>query len=58
MTLQIRLMKNATGVPNQGFGRHFAYSGVAALESLAPGLPANYWDNKWNGLTGLTSNNH
>ena len=58
MTLQIRLMKNTTGVPNQGFGRHFAYSGVAALESLAPGLPANYWENKWNGLTGLPSHNH
>ena len=57
MTLQIRLMKNATGVPNQGFGRHFAYSGVAALESLAPGLPGN-WASKWNGLTGLPTNNH
>ncbi len=56
MTLQIRLMKNATGVPNQAFGRHFAYSGIAALESLSPGLPV--WDYKWNGLTGLPTNNH
>jgi hypothetical protein len=37
MTLQLRLMRNATGIPNQGFARHFAYTGVAALESLALG---------------------
>jgi len=54
MGLQIRLMRNATGIPNHGLSRHFAYSGVAALESLAPGLPAyNRWTTKWNGLTGL-----
>jgi hypothetical protein len=54
MTLQLRLMRNATGIPNQGFARHFAYTGVAALESLAPGLPAHAsWTKKWNGLTGL-----
>ena len=56
MTLQIRLIKNTTGVANQAFARHFAYSGIAALESLAPGLPA--WDYKWNGLTGLPTSNH
>jgi hypothetical protein len=56
MTLQLRLMKNATGIPNQAFARPFAYSGIAALESLAPGLPA--WDYKWNGLTGLPTSNH
>ena len=54
MSLQIRLMKNTTGVPNQAFSRHFGYSGVAAFESIAPGIPGNsIWKNKWNGLTGL-----
>lgn len=54
MTLQLRLIRNTTGVPNQAFSRHFAYSGVAALESLAPGLPAHMnWSRRWNGLTGL-----
>ena len=54
MTLQLRLMRNATGVPNQAFSRHFAYTGVAALESLKPGLStAASWSGKWNGLAGL-----
>ena len=43
MTLQIRLMRNATGIANQAFSRHYAYAGIAALESLAPGLPAQKW---------------
>ena len=37
MTLQVRLMRNATGIPNHALSRQFAYSGIAALESLAPG---------------------
>lgn len=55
MTLQLRLIKNTTGVPNQGFSRHFAYSGIAAFESLATGLNGidKKWSAKWNGLTGL-----
>jgi hypothetical protein len=54
MTLQIRLMRNATGISNHGLSRHFAYSGVAALEALAPGLPAHQkWSEKWNNLNGL-----
>jgi hypothetical protein len=54
MTLQLRLMRNATGVPNHGFSRHYAYSGVAALEALRPGLLGNdKWSEKWNGLNGL-----
>ena len=54
ITMQIRLIKNTTGVPNHGFSRHFAYSGVAALESIAPGIHnSQYWRSKWNGLTGL-----
>ncbi|HYO21365.1 MAG TPA: vanadium-dependent haloperoxidase, partial [Flavisolibacter sp.] len=54
MTLQLRLMRNATGIPNQAFSRHFGYAGVAAVEALAPGYPEHAkWRNKWNGLTGL-----
>ena len=54
MVMQIRLMRNATGIANHAFSRHFAYSGVAALEALRPALPAqNAWSNYWNGLTGL-----
>lgn len=56
MTLQLRLMRNATGIPNQGFSRPFAYAGVAALESLRPALPGHKkWSDAWNGLTGLPS---
>lgn len=54
MTMQLRLMRNATGIPNQAFSRHFAYTGIAAYESLEPGVNGNYkWLDKWNGLTGL-----
>ena len=59
MTLQIRLMKNATGIANQAFSRHHAYAGVAAYEALRPGLLVNdNLDNKWNGLTGLPQSAH
>lgn len=54
MTMQLRLMKNATGIPNQAFTRHYAYAGIAALESIAPGVQSHSkWSSKWNGLTGL-----
>ena len=54
MTMQIRLMKNATGIPNQAFSRPYAYAGIAALESIAPSMPANpQYLKKWNGLSGL-----
>jgi hypothetical protein len=56
MTLQIRLMKNSTGIPNHGLARHYAYSGVAACEALAPGMPAvGLLRHKWNGLSGVPS---
>lgn len=60
MTLQLRLMRNATGIPNQAFSRHFAYSGLAALESLKPGLAGTNkkWSEKWNGLSGLPVAGH
>lgn len=54
MALQQRLMRNATGIPNQAFSRHYAYAGVAALEALRPGLNGGpKWSENWNGLTGL-----
>ena len=54
LTMQIRLDKDATGIPNVAFARYYAYSGVAALEALAPGsfLSAST-KGKWNGLTNL-----
>ena len=60
ITMQLRLMSNATGIPNQAFSRHFAYSGVAALESLKPGLTGmnKKWSERWNGLTGLPVAGH
>jgi hypothetical protein len=58
MTLQMRLMRNATGIPNHSFGRHFAYTGVAALEAIEPALHGKKeWSDKWNGLTGLPASN-
>lgn len=54
LTLQIRLMKNATGIPNHAFSRPYAYAGVAALQALAPGLPPGMVSKiKWNGLSNL-----
>jgi hypothetical protein len=55
MTMQLRLMRNATGIANHAFSRHFAYAGVAAFESLKPGMNKQtaQWSDKWNGLTGL-----
>jgi hypothetical protein len=54
MTIQLRLMRNATGIPNQAFSRHYAYAGITALESLSPGIPGyTIWRSKWNGLKGL-----
>jgi len=55
ITLQLKLMRNATGIANHAFSRHFAYAGVAAYESMKPGMNgANaQWSERWNGLTGL-----
>ncbi len=60
MTLQLRLMRNATGIANHAFSRHFAYSGITALEALKPGLNNQYlsWTKKWNGMTGLPVPGH
>ena len=54
MTMQIRLIKNATGIQNQAFSRHFVYAGIAAVEALAPDMAAHSrWSGNWNGLSGL-----
>lgn len=54
ITLQLRLIRNSTGIPNHSFGRQYAYSGIAALEAVAPGLPPGMRKHRaWNGLTGL-----
>ena len=37
ITMQLRLMRDAVGIPNVAFSRYYAYSGVAAFEALAPG---------------------
>ena len=58
MTMQLRLMRNATGIPNHGFSRPFAYAGIAAFESLKPGLSNQMaqWSEKWNGLLPISTN--
>lgn len=54
MTVQLRLMRNATGIPNHGFSRHFAYSGVAAVLSIDFGTgQLSKWSAKLNGISGL-----
>ena len=53
MTLQIRLMRDATGLPNIAFSRYYVYSGIVAYESLKPGISKNPYKIPWNGLTGL-----
>jgi hypothetical protein len=54
MDLQVRLMRNATGIPNQAFSRPYVYAGIASLEALSPALPPGLRPaRKWNGLTGL-----
>src|SRR6186997_2602344 len=59
ITVQLRLMRNATGIPNHGFSRPFAYAGIAALESMQPGIHGQgRWLNNWNGLTGLPQPDH
>ena len=58
MTMQLRLMRNASGIPNQAFSRYYAYSGITALEALAPGLPSNSKQyRKWNSLKELPASN-
>jgi PAP2 superfamily len=51
MTLQIRLMTNATGIFNGALTRPFVYAGISAYESLDPGVAS--LRHKLNGLSGL-----
>lgn len=54
ITMQLRLMRDATGIPNNVFCRYHAYTGIAAFEALAPGTELSEATNgKWNGLTNL-----
>ena len=40
MDMQLRLMRSATGIPNNAFTRHYAYSGIVLYEAVVPGMPA------------------
>ncbi len=54
ISLQVRLMKDVVGQPNVVFTRPYAYSGIAAYESIARGVSDDKWLTiHWNGLTGL-----
>ena len=53
ITLQLRLMRDASGIPNVAFSRYYAYSGIVALEALKPGIDRDDYDFNWNGLTDL-----
>ena len=53
ITLQLRLMRDATGIPNVAFSRYYAYSGIVAFESLKPGLMSNKLNLNWNELNGI-----
>ncbi len=54
ITMQLRLMRNSVGIPNVAFSQYYAYSGIAAFESLAPGSSVgSNCSGKWNGLTNL-----
>ena len=54
ITMQIRLERDATGIPNVAFVRYYSYSGIAAFEALAPGRVSSLSNvTKWNGLTNL-----
>ncbi|MDB5279567.1 MAG: phosphatase family protein [Ferruginibacter sp.] len=58
LTMQIRLMKNATGIPNVLFCRYYAYTGLTAYEAIAPGTWLGEGINsKLNGLTDLPAAN-
>src|SRR6478609_9777369 len=54
ITMQLRLMRDATGIANVSFSRYYAYSGIAALQALTPGLSQkDALTAKWDGLSGL-----
>jgi len=56
ITMQLRLDRDAVGIPNVAFARYYAYSGVAAFEALAPGIMSKTpsISGRWNGLNTST----
>lgn len=59
ITMQVRLMKNTTGIANVLFSRYYAYTGVTAYEAIAPGTSIGTSINaKLNGLSNLPPANH
>ena len=58
ITMQLRLDRDAVGIPNVAFFRYYAYSGIAAFEALARGAFAESANRgKWNGLSNLPQRN-
>ena len=54
MDMQVRQMRNYTGVGNVAFSRYYAYSGIALYEAVVPGMPAyQSIASQLNGLSGL-----
>src|SRR5437762_6194008 len=59
MDMQLRLMRTATGIPNNAFARPYAYSGIALYEAVVPGMPAyQSLEGQLNGLSGLPQTEH
>ena len=58
ITMQLRLDRDAVGIPNNAFSRYYAYSGVAAFAAVAPGtLVGASFSAKLNRLTNLPQAN-
>jgi hypothetical protein len=54
MDMQLRIMRTATGIPNNAFTRPYAYSGIALYEAVVPGMPAyQSLEGQLNNLSGL-----
>jgi hypothetical protein len=54
INMQLRLMRTATGIPNNAFVRPYAYTGIALYEAVEPGMPAyQSLAGQLNGLSGL-----
>jgi hypothetical protein len=54
MDMQLRLMRTATGIPNNAFSRPYAYSGIVLYEAVVHGMPAyQSLQGQLNGLSGL-----
>ena len=52
--MQVRLMRTTSGIPNNAFARHYAYTGITLYEAVEPGMPAyQSIAGQLNGLTGL-----